>query len=450
MQVTATQQSHVQVRPGDGNHGAFKLDPNGFSSPVTDAEARSVNPALDIIQSRLRPATPSVELDPQQMMRDANPVQPQVIHDPVPHTEETPVEPQKDENEFVPQVEEPEVQPEPQISDDPESDIPSEANAENFKKLRAKMREVREDAKTKAQRLEELEREVEEYNTGKKIPDTLKSMEERISELSHYEKLHNLKMSPEYKDKFIKPLGAMQNKLGEIAKDYNLPIEVMKQAFQFTNRADLNRFLSEHFDEVGATEVKGIMNNIVDLQQQAQEAEKEPARMLQQLEAEHAEIQAERNMMRKTSINHRSRDAWSNAIARITRDGVAKELIYDPNNSEHNTNFVKPIRERAAQEFGKIVKDLYDGGLEVLDEKVAEALATAVLLGHASAVSIQSREAALAHAAETSQVLERRQKYNRPNIGGFGNNGGGTPPPRETVKKAGDSATAILNSVLGS
>ena len=82
-------------------------------------------------------------------------------------------------------------------------------------------------------------------------------MQGRISELERYEELVSLKTSPQYKEKFLRHLTDIKEKLAVIAKDYDIPEEIMSQAMSLQSRADLNRFLSSHFDEVGALEVKG-------------------------------------------------------------------------------------------------------------------------------------------------------------------------------------------------
>lgn len=319
--------------------------------------------------------------------------------------------------------------------------------AENFKKLRIKAKET---LKTLAQVQEEkarIEAELNKYKTGEVVPEILQEKENRIAQLSHYEKLHNLKMSPDYQEAFVKPLNKLQTRLSEFAKDYNIPPEQLNKALNITNQADLNRFLSDHFDEIGGLEVKQLLNEVKTIQTKAHDAEKEPAKALAELQEEHTRISQIRNAERKNGIAAKSKEGWVKSLFKIREEGKAQELIMKDTDPEFNDKVVKPIMTAAATEYGKIITLLAENGLENLSEELSFALARMVQLAHASAISIDSREAAIKHAKTLEQNTARTNGFIRPGIGSGRANSpeGGTPKVHATPQEA---AKSLVQSML--
>lgn len=318
---------------------------------------------------------------------------------------------------------------------DTENQVPA---AENFKKLRTKYKET---AKTLATLQEEkriAEEKLLKYETGEIVPEILQEKENRIKELSHYEKLHNLKFSPEYQENFIEPIKETETKLLSIAEEYNIPPQAISDALSLSNK-DLNNFLSNHFDDVAAIETKQLINQLRDLKNSAAEAEKKPLEALEALQAEHTKVLQVKDIERKNKIADNSRNAWTKALLDIRGEGKAKELIMDSNNPEFNEKVVKPLVTAAAQEYGKLVTLLAESGLKNLNEEAAYALARMTQLAHASAVSIASREAALEHADELERNTAKIAGYTRPSIGGGGGGNGASsgPPTPRTPQEAG-------------
>lgn len=329
-----------------------------------------------------------------------------------------------------------------------EIDVPDVPVAENFKRLRTKLKETSKTLKGFQEEKAKLEKEIESYKTGKVVPEALQGMEDRVKELEHFERIHSLKTSRAYQEQYIKPLSELKTKLGALAADYDIPPEYMNDALNITNKADLNRFLSQHFDDVGALEVKQLITQAKELQGKAVEAEKEPAQALARLEEENQNRMAFEDSQRLESISSSSKHAFTEALGAIKQEGKYHELIIDPEDAEHNETYVKPLISAASKEFGKLVTVLANSGLKTLNHEAAYALAMSVLRAHASAVSVQTREAAARYAHEIENNTRRTSSMVRPAIGStVGSSGSGDVEPKkpDSLKEA---IANQLNTVL--
>lgn len=318
--------------------------------------------------------------------------------------------------------------------------------AENFKKLRTKYKETTKTLSTIQDEKKTLEEKLAKYETGEIVPEILQEKENRIQELSHYEKLHNLKFSPEYQESFIAPIEETESKLVTLAEEYGIPKETINSALNASNK-DLNQFLSNHFDDVAAIEAKQLINNLRNLKQGAAEAEKQPLEALASLREEHTKINEVRDVERKNKIADSSRNAWTKALLKIREEGKASELIMRESDPEFNDKIVKPIVTAAAQEYGKLVTILAESGLKHLTEDAAYALARMTQLAHASAVSIQSRDAAIQHADEIERNTSKLVPYTRPSIGG-GRSTQAAAPVGSAPKSPAEAGRAITQSIL--
>ncbi len=306
------------------------------------------------------------------------------------------------------------------------------AGAQHFKKLRLKVKETESTLKAALAEKEELKQQVEKYTKGEVIPEVLQQKEARIAELEHYEQLHNLKGSAAYKEKVAKPLEIKQTRLNAIAEDYGVPATVMTDALNFEKESELNGFLSAHFDGVGALEVKKIITDMKDLQAQAVEMERTPAQTFAQMQAEQAKINDAQEQERVAKLGSSSRNGWINALTKIRKEGRALELIRKEGDNAHNEKYVDPILKQASGEYGKFITALAKAGLKELPEEVGNALAEAVLLAHASAVALPTRNEAMRQAEE----LQKNTRYNnliRPSVGGGVVTGGAPAAPRAAL-----------------
>ena len=422
--------------------GADSIDPQGMAN--AEAKKRFENAIENNPQVPLPPETSKTEYELNPKRDPPKPSEePNSAEIPLPKADNKEVPPTPEPKDgFTPTVEEPEDQEVEALTSEK---LPPAA--ENFKKLRTVLKEKSKALKEVTKEKENLAKTVERYETGAALPQVLKEKEDEISRLSHFEKLHSLKTSKEYQDKYVKPLSNLRNKLNQIATDYELPPEELNKALDITNTAELNRFLSSHFDDVGALEVKQVLNQMKELQSGAQQAESEPSKALQDLEQEHQRIEQFRVAERRQKIAGVSRDAWTDSLIQIREEGKIPELIMTESDTEHNEKIARPLLEAAAQQYGQIVRELADAGMEVLPPELARALSHMVLLAHASAVSVPTRDRAVREAEEVRRNADRTSSFWRPTLG---RSGGGAPasspnPNRSTSPE--DASAKILQKI---
>lgn len=330
-------------------------------------------------------------------------------------------------------------------ADDDGLDVPNIPAPENFKKLRIKLKETLKTHQEVQQEKDRAVKELDKYKTGEIVPEVLQAKEQRILELEHYEKLHNLKMSKEYQEVYIKPLTATQEKLQQIAADYNIPEEVINQALEINNRADLNKFLSEHFDDLGALEVRQLVLQAKEIKTKAKEAESAPAKALQDLHVEHQRVMEVKTKQRRNKIAETSKQTWVNSLLNIKAENAVPELIARADDPEYNEEVVMPRLTAASVEYGKIITRLAEAGLEDLDPDLGYALARMAQLAHVSAAAIATREAAIKYATDIENNTKRTRSYNRPPIGSAsGVSGGGASEAPSSPKAA---AQQLLDKV---
>lgn len=319
--------------------------------------------------------------------------------------------------------------------------------AESLSDLRKSWQEEKKRAKALEEEKTKLAKKVEEYDTGIAVPEVLKKKDEEIQRLSTYEKLHNLKGSQAYRSKFIEPMNGHYERLKAIAKDYGLPDDVINKASKLTNRAELNRFLSSHFDEIGALEVKQIVGDIQKLESEARAAEREPEQALTSMQEEHNKILQAQESKRVETISTKTKNAWVSALSEIKQEGKAKELIMQDGNTEHNEKIVKVILEKASTEYGKIIRLLGEQGIKDIPEPAAHALAKMTLLAHASALAIHTRDAMQAEYEKIVKNIQRDSLHERPPIGASGVTGNGTPPPKAKSMTKEEAADSVLSKI---
>lgn len=328
-----------------------------------------------------------------------------------------------------------EVEVSPDILDIPDEDIDPKAKniAENFVKLRTSAKETKKLLKEREEELERLRKETEDLKTGVVVPDFVREKEARIKELEKFEKIYSLETSPEYVETFIKPAEAIKEKIFNAAKEYEIPKEVMEEALTLDKR-DLSRFLSEHFEDLDALEVKRHVEELRDISLKAKEARNDPVKAIEDMQKVAEASRQLKQQERIGIITTRAKTAFERSLEDIRKEGKAIELIPRSSDSEFNKNYVEPITQAAATEYAKIVKLLAENGLEDLPEELAYALANMTQRAHASAVAHETRNKALDLAEELYVNTRRTTRYERPMVGvsqgGSGN--GVSVPKRET------------------
>lgn len=399
--------------------------------------------------TRVDASRKTVAAPPQNMQSKPEPVK---VTEPVPQADilQTPVKP-VDQNEDPFDFSDPDPAPAPAQKEegivDPDSeDMPAEPDfAKNFKKFRETVRAAKKAEKEALTRAQAAELKNKEYEEGAHIPTVLQEKENEIARLSTYEKLHSLKTSKEYKQKFVEPMNALTTQLEQIAKDYEVPENVLAQALDITNKRDLNHFLSSHFDEAGTGEVRQLFDKIKNIQTEAKAAELQPARVLQELRDESAAIETQQTAIRYGKISEKAKHAWVKSLTKIRQEGKFPELISRETDPVH-TAHMQRIVSSAATEYSKAVRVLAQNGLQELPDDVAEMLSNLTLLAHSSAINAQSRDRYAEEAERLQQENANINQYIRP-VPGRGTTQGGTPEAKAKPISNEQAAAQALRKV---
>lgn len=364
-----------------------------------------------------------------------------------------------------PEVQPPKIDPMPSFGDEPKKEeakpaesepdeidqIPEDPERENYIRLRTKAKEAVKTAKELTAKKAELEAELERYKTGEVVPEILQEKENKIAELSKYEKLYNLKSSEEYREKYVKPISANTEKLKQIFKDYGVDDSELDAAISHTlsldNKAQLNAFLSENFDSVGASEVKEIVQGMKALQAEAKTLEAEPESMLTRLQEESEQIRQAEEARRFSSITETAKTSWVESLLDIRQEGKLTELIRKENDPAFNEKFVDPILTHSAQEYGKLVTALAKGGLKEMPKELAKGLANMVLRATAQGIAFEARDVALNRLEQIESSATRINQLLRPQVGGGVQSS--SPPPQQPKELTPQAAAAeLVNSIL--
>lgn len=315
----------------------------------------------------------------------------------------------------------------------------------NFKKIRTVLGETKKALREKETLLTELQAKVQKYETGEELPAPLK---ERLPQLEKAERIVSLKTSPAYKALVVEPRAQNRAKLLQMAEAYSIPPELLEQAVGLQNVAQLNRFLSDHFDDVGAREVKELITEAQRIEETARAQEAEPEKALQTLEQEHQRLTAARKSESLKELATTSETSFQDAYTDIVKEGKALELIQRAGNDEHNTKIVKPILETAGQQYGALVKELAANGLEKLSPAVAKTLAKWCMLSFAAATALETRAAAVNHINTLEENTRRSTRYLRPSLSS--NNGIKPSATGERVSRTPQEVgRAIAQQVVG-
>lgn len=342
-----------------------------------------------------------------------------------------------------------------EILDDPSGEIEQIAGKESendssvIKKMRSALKNATQQVKSHNTELETLRKKVTDYENGLAVPEVTAAQLARIEELEKYEKLYNLKATPAYREKYVKPIEEEKSKLQSLAKDYGVSEEVLNAAFNAPTAAETNRILSQSFqDDVGALEAKSLLRNIKKIQTEAHEAEKEPVQTFSRLQEESDRIMQEKRQRANEAIVYTSKDAWSEALLGLREDNRFPELVYREGDTEHNEKYVRPTLTKAGQEFGKIVKTLAQNGLTEMPKDLGIAMSRMCQLAHQAGILAHHREQLANRVAELENLLGIKNGLDRP---GVNSTGGGMVTSNQTSRGVGVKTAArnVLSRVMG-
>lgn len=318
----------------------------------------------------------------------------------------------------------------------------------NFRKLSKSLNETQktlkekeDELKARDEKIAEREKEIEDYKTGKIFPDVVIEKENRIKELERYEKIHALKSSPQWVETRVKPMQEKKERMLAVAAEYEIPPEeaqqVINKALSIDNPADRSRFLSSHFEDIDALEVKTLIKDYHSLAQEARQAEIEPEKILQELTQQTQQINHDKEVKRRSTIAQKAEKGWIDSLLKIREEGKILEFIPKADDKEYNEKYIDPIQKAASTEFGKLIANLTELGLPDLPEELSTGLAKMVQLAHASALSIETRSTAVSAAQELMKNTRRMNNFIRPPVGQQQAPGNGSgPTPRSETRES--------------
>lgn len=323
---------------------------------------------------------------------------------------------------------------------------PKKTPEQSLKDMRKIIRKTSTEKEEIQSQLAQTRGELEKYQKGEAIPDILQEREDRIKQLEHYEKLHGLKLSPEYQQKFVEPFNKAVEEATALAKDYGVDASVIDEALTITNKRDLNSFLRNNFDDVGALEFRNSLDKIRSLQTGAAEAEREPAQTMQQLQQDFRENQKQNEERRVATIHGNAQRGWREALSELEQSGEYPELTLTGDAEQDKV--ANQIRTAAAKEYGATVTLLGQQGVKDLPLDAAKILAKRYQLSQAAGIMAASRAH---HYNRSEQLLEtnrRTASMIRPQVGGMVDSPGVAPAPAKPSETLQDRAEGLLNSVL--
>lgn len=319
---------------------------------------------------------------------------------------------------------------------------------ESFAALRRKLTEEKESKQALESQVQELSQTLEAYKTGEALPDKIKELQDTITELREFQKLHDLKTTPEYREKYIEPIKQLKEQGAQLARDYKIPEEVFQQAMGYTNQRDLNVFLSEHFDPIGAGQARELIRGIQNLEGQRQQAESQPGEVYEQLLRESEQRQQQVRQEKYNKNKDQSLLSWKDAHTALMEAQQFPELTLTGHDHKHDS-YAKPIVDRAKTEFAKFVHYLSDKGVE-LDSQFLNIMAKRMLLSEATAVMAKSRAEMYKQSQEVIESTKKAARYDRPTVGtnvGGVNGRGGYENERQMLNPR-LAADSVLESIL--
>lgn len=291
--------------------------------------------------------------------------------------------------------------------------------AENFKKLRKKYKYTKEEAKTAREELASTKAKLEEYESGLTVPEVTQQLNNRIAQLETYEKIFNLKTTPEYIEKVTTPLNDQFKALNEYVAEYKAEPEIIEAALGATTKAERNRLLARAgLDPVAALEVSNVIGKIKDLNNYAVELEKEPAKSLEKLVEDNMRIKGEREKEQRAAIATTSKNMWIESVQDVRSQDKYPELTMIPGNTEHNEKFVKPVLQKAATEYGRLINGLVGAGLKELPAPIGKALARMTKLAIGGAVIREQNKILQERIAELEGSIKTKNSHYRPGAHG--------------------------------
>lgn len=373
----------------------------------------------------------------------AQPATPPVTDQKIPDIvlNELPELPELPESEIEYPIEEPEAPSE--VSEESKSDIDEiddentevelkqlkGSPADNFKKMRTKLAATKKTVKTLDEQVIQLTQKINEYETGLVTPKEYEELRTRITQLEPFEKIHNLKQSPAYIEKVTAPLQEHAKQLEKLTLDNGGDIEVVRQALNADNKSEQNRILLKTLDPVAAAEAKAIIKDMQTIHASAKEMETNADMSVSELYESNQKARDAKITSQRSAIASTSKEAWIQSCKTLSSEGRYPHLTMQAGNTEYNNTVVRPILNKAATEYGRIVTALGQHGLETLPPEVAGALARMTTLAHGAAATNAMLAKVTQELQELKASVQKRNQFARPGSQGSASPSGGAPAP---------------------
>lgn len=345
------------------------------------------------------------------------------------------------------------VDADPQEPKDPEIDLSAEGDdikvnplegkstkqkkskEDNIKGLRTALSSEREKREAIELDLKTAQEKLEQSGDVEQLRSELEARDKRIEELQKYEGLLGLKQSKEFREKYIEGVDTLLKNAQDIAKDYGVGDDILKQAIKTGNRKELNALLLQHFDSVAIGEMYPIIKEMQGLLIEKREVEQNPVQAHEQLiKAAQDKEKAEQVTARKL-VTASVQEGWVDVTNLYSaKEGGVEALQEIVGNDEHNQNRAKLLEESSA-EFGQLMGTFVQNGLRKIPLDQSKAVAARFQLAAVAGQMIEENIAL----KERIAVLEKKQSktasYRRPMSAGSNSKQGGDAPPKELKGK---------------
>ena len=421
------------------------INPDIKSAILSRLHTENVENPVDIIKASLDKKPPRGAPQPEQPAPESKAVLPESFEmpepkfgsvEPVISTDE--VNNEQSDSDQSDDIPEEAASPEQQGVEDKKE----EKKISNNAKLRHALNRIKEEKTTLEQTYNTLKEEHEAYSKGEKLPEPIQS---RLTELEKYEKLHAFKMSREYNDHYVRPIEELEHQAASLSQEYQVDPRVLNEALQIDNKKARNAFLARHFDPVGALEMTGMLDKLINAYDARDFAEQNAEEELNRLRMSSQEADKQRRLQAAKRIEKIGVQGWGAALNELQGSQKFPELTLMEGNEQHN-QFVRPILQSASQEVAKFMKFLTESGVENVPEEISKTISKWALLSHASSIMSRSRDAFGQKVDEIVQSSKRLTPLIRPQIGGGQANGAGAPQPQ---LKSGMTAAKELTRKMG-
>lgn len=341
---------------------------------------------------------------------------------------------------------------EPPVDDSPDDEIPEEEVKLYSEKANKRIRDLVKSKKefatkaetAEAERLKALE-ELEGYKTGAVVPDVVRAQEEKIVELTKYQRLHDIQNMEEYRRDITVPLDSKKQDARDHAAKHKVNAGIFDVALTLSDEPALDEYLSEQFggNAIAALEAKNIIKDIQGIAGKMRYMETASANELKLIQDEYQLDKARQQTAAIEKISKSTKTHWVSAIKELQATNQFPELMLDPTDEEHN-KIVRPILDESAREYARIVKSLVANGLRELPDDVAKVLAKYIPLGRAASLTAASRESYRLQAEQVEKNAQRTSGMRRPTIGGM-SPGTGSKAPAITPPGSPAEAAQLLS-----